>query len=372
MAVNNSRVSSIALSGVSLSLPTFLGNGSGRLRLLLPARRVFTPILDNVSLEIGAGERVALVGRNGAGKSTLLNVLSGVYPPTRGAVNVVGKISALLNVGLGFNHEATLKENIILRCAAMGQTIEFARSIIPEVLDFAELGDIAERRLSTLSAGQRMRLGFAISTQVQPEILLLDEWIGTGDEKFIKKAKARMRDRVEGSGLVVLASHNQALLKDVCTRGVVLELGKVVFDGSVEDALRTYGKLIGSTKSTSSPVEFTGKQQLARGRYFGLEGVELEKRFENASQHSYSVVFSSPRPFPEIANKLSVALQLDGFKVQLMEGNTRVEGIMWASGGSQARLSLKGTRSAARLGQQLQVFDYHLTLEKANEDPTPL
>lgn len=357
----------IALSGVSLSLPTFLNGGEGGLRFLLPAKRVFTPILEDVSVDIEAGERVALVGRNGAGKSTLLNVLSGVYPPTRGTVSISGRISALLNVGLGFNYEATLKENIILRCAAMGQTLEFARAIIPEVLEFAELGEISDRRLSTLSAGQRMRLGFAISTQVQPEVLLLDEWIGTGDDRFIKKAKKRMRDRVEGSGIVVLASHNQSLLRDVCTRGIVLELGKVVFDGTVDEALRAYGSLVGAASPTSTKPEFIGGQQLARGRYFGLEGVSLEKRFENVSGDSYSVVFSSPSPFPEIANRLCAALQLHDFTVRLMEGNTRVEGIMWSSGRSQVRLSLKAARGAAVSGRTVQLFDYHLNLEQANE-----
>lgn len=353
----------IKLSGVSLSLPTFLDIHEGWWSKLQLPRRVFTRVLEDISFEITSGERVALIGRNGAGKSTLLNVLSGVYPPSLGTTAVRGDVKSLLNVGLGFNYEATLRENIVLRCAAMGETVAFARSIIDDVLEFAELAQVADRRLSTLSAGQRMRLGFAISTQVQPQVLLLDEWIGTGDESFIKKAKSRMRDRVNNSGIVVLASHNQALLRDVCTRAIVLELGKVVFDGPVDAALRSYRELVGIQAPAVPAEEFVGKDTLAMGEFFGLKGVQLQKLFENLSFHSYGATFLTPVNFSEVSNRISAAIMSKGFNLERFEGAARIEGVWWSGEGRQVRLSLKGCRGAVRRGEAIQVFTCHLKME---------
>jgi len=218
-------------------LATLLGAATS-----VPQRR-FATLLDGVSFNIAEGERVALLGRNGAGKSTLLRMLAGAFQPSGGSLRMAGSKQALLSMGLGFNAEATVQENIYLRASAMGIPATRIREMVQPVLEFSGLGEVANRRLLTLSSGQKMRLGFAISTMVQHDILLLDEWLGTGDAQFVQSAQERMMDRVNGSKIVVIASHKQPLLKSLCTRGILLERGKIVFDGDISDALKEYSTL---------------------------------------------------------------------------------------------------------------------------------
>jgi len=206
-------------------------------------RRRFATLLDNVNFSISEGERVALIGRNGAGKSTLLRTMAGAFQPSGGRIEITGSRQALLSVGLGFNKEATVQENIYLRASAMNIPSSEIREMVEPVLEFSELGEIANRRLLTLSSGQKMRLGFAISTMIQHDIMLLDEWLGTGDAQFVRRAQERLMDRVNGSKIVVLASHKHSLLKSLCTRGMVLDGGRIVFDGDISDALAEYGRL---------------------------------------------------------------------------------------------------------------------------------
>jgi ABC-type polysaccharide/polyol phosphate transport system ATPase subunit len=237
---------------VSLELPLFLQNArsaSSMFKTLLgaafdPPRREFRTILDDISFSAERGDRIGLLGRNGAGKSSLLRVLTGAYRPTRGEVDSVGSKQALLNVSLGFNLEATVLENVYLRGTAMGLRASHVRDVLQPVLDFAELQDKTHHRLKTLSSGQRMRLGFSIATAVQHDIMLMDEWIGAGDAAFIHKARDRMRDRVDGAKIVVLASHNSALLRDVCNRGLVLDGGRVQYFGDIAPAIAAYETIL--------------------------------------------------------------------------------------------------------------------------------
>lgn len=210
--------------------------------LVRPKRHLSTP-LDDVSFEVKDGERLAVIGRNGAGKSTLLKVLVGAYPPTRGRLTVTGRPQALLNLALGFNQEASVRENILLRGIAMGMAPSRIHELTPEILEFAELEDAVGNRLRTLSSGQRMRLGFALATADQREILIMDEWIGTGDMEFVAKARERIRARVSAARIVVLASHNLKLLADVCSKGLLLDRGKVVDFGDVGNVISAYRAL---------------------------------------------------------------------------------------------------------------------------------
>jgi ABC-type polysaccharide/polyol phosphate transport system ATPase subunit len=211
-----------------------------------PPRREFRTLLDDISFEARDGDRIAILGRNGAGKSTLLRVLNGVFQPTRGSVSIEGSCQALLNISLGFSVDATVRENIFLRGTAMGMKTVVLRELVEPILDFAGLQHKAGHRLRTLSSGQRMRLGFAISTAVQHDIMLMDEWIGAGDAAFIHKARDRMRNRVDGAKIVVLASHNTALLRDVCNRGLVLDGGRVQYFGDIAPAIKTYETILRS------------------------------------------------------------------------------------------------------------------------------
>jgi len=229
----------------------------------VPKRR-FATLLDGVSFTIQEGERVALVGRNGAGKSTLLRVLAGAFEPTGGTVQVNGSRQALLSIGLGFNAEATIMENIYLRATAMGVPSADIRHMVEPVLEFSGLREVANRRLFTLSSGQRMRLGFAISTAVPTDIMLLDEWFGAGDAQFLRRARRRMLDRMEGSKIVVVASHNDALLHKLCNRALLIDMGRVVFDGGVSETLAEYRRLYPPVDPALLAARAERKQRAAR------------------------------------------------------------------------------------------------------------
>ena len=222
---------------------TLLGAATAR------PKRNFLRILDGVSFDAEEGDRIALIGRNGAGKSTLLRVLTGAFAPTQGKVSVQGSRQALLNISLGFNSQATVMENVYLRGTAMNIHGRELRELVEPILDFAGLREVSQRRLYTLSSGQKMRLGFAIATSVEQDIILMDEWLGAGDAEFLHKAKTRMNDRVHGSKIVVLASHNDALLKRICNKGLVLEKGKVEFYGPVDAALDLYKSSVRAAKA---------------------------------------------------------------------------------------------------------------------------
>lgn len=247
----------IRLRNLTLDVPVFLpqeSRASGWRSLLAGAalgraRRGLARLLDDLTLDIQEGDRLAILGRNGAGKSTLLRVLNGVYQPTQGSIQVHGSRQALLNIALGFNGDATVRENVLLRGSAMGVSAAFLMSQINGILDFSGLTQKANHLLRTLSSGQRIRLGFAISTCVQHDIMLMDEWVGTGDSEFMAKAKERMQSRVGGSKIVVLASHSVGLLRDVCNKGIVLEKGRLIHAGDITSSLRAYHELMEASRS---------------------------------------------------------------------------------------------------------------------------
>lgn len=253
---------SITAEHLSLTVPTYLqrertaGNwGSVFLGAMFdPPRRKAATLLDDFSFTIREGERMALLGQNGAGKSTLLKVLNGAYAPTSGRLTIHGRTQALLNMSLGFHNQATVRENIFLRGTAMGLSTAYIRKHVEDILSFADIPETINRRLYTLSSGQKMRLGFAISTAIQQDILLLDEWLGTGDANFKAKARERLASRVEGSKIVVLASHQAGLLRDICNRGMVIDHGRLLYIGDIEAAIAFYQDVLalqwasGSTK----------------------------------------------------------------------------------------------------------------------------
>lgn len=242
----------VKVEDVSLQVPVFVQGNRQRnswLSTLLsaaldPPKRRYRMLLSGISFDASEGDRIAVLGRNGAGKSTLLRVVNGVFLPTQGRIELQGSCQSLLNIALGFNNDATLKENIFLRGTAMGIPAAILGGLQEQILEFAGLHQKANHRFKTLSAGQRMRLGFSIATAVQHDIMLLDEWIGTGDAEFITKAKERMVDRVDGSKVVIFASHSLGLLKDVCNKGLVIEGGSVVYFGDVPTAIREYHKVM--------------------------------------------------------------------------------------------------------------------------------
>lgn len=197
-------------------------------------------LLDRVSLSAERGEFVGLVGPNGAGKTTLLRVLAGVYEPTHGIVRRDGHVSALFDATLGMDMEATGYENIILRSLFLGLSRREIHGRTEEITTFTELGDYLAMPVRTYSTGMLLRLAFAVSTCMEPEILLMDEWMAVGDAQFVEKAERRMDNLIGLSSILVIASHSRELIKRVCNKAILLDHGQVSTVGDVDEVLQTY------------------------------------------------------------------------------------------------------------------------------------
>jgi ABC-type polysaccharide/polyol phosphate transport system ATPase subunit len=196
--------------------------------------------LRNVGLRLDHGDRVAVIGANGAGKSTLLRVLAGIYPPVYGSVSIEGRVCALLTTGLGMRDDSSGLENIEFGLLLQGVPPEQIPARRDAVAAFTELGEYLSLNVGAYSSGMRVRLAFAISTAVEPDILIIDEMFGAGDAAFMKKAEARMAELIANSAILVFASHTPALLEQFCNRALLLERGEVIMDGPVMDVHRRY------------------------------------------------------------------------------------------------------------------------------------
>lgn len=245
----------LRVRNVTLELPQELQGDNdfagGSLGATLKATRYrYSTVLSRISFEAAEGDRIGILGLNGAGKTTLLRVLNGGLPPTSGTVDRKGTLQSLLNPMLGFNEQASLAENVVLRATAMGLRYRQIQPRLNDILAFAGLEDRASHRLHLLSAGQRLRLGFAISTAVQPDILVMDEWLSAGDAAFIERAQTRMRDRFQGSRIVVLATHSTGMLRAMCNKSLVLHNGRMRFFGSVDEGITDYRQVVSNTSAT--------------------------------------------------------------------------------------------------------------------------
>jgi lipopolysaccharide transport system ATP-binding protein len=209
--------------------------GRGRIRESDPIRA-----LDGISFSVERGEAFGVVGHNGAGKSTLLRVMARTLRPDEGSVTVRGKTSTLLQLGVGFNPELSGRRNIYLGGLIMGLRKREVDEIVDDVIDFAELDHAIDRPLKTYSTGMSARLGFSLSMHLEPDILLVDEVLAVGDEDFQHKSLARMQDLLTASGTIVLVSHNLDTVADFCRRGILLDHGRIVFEGPIEEVVDTY------------------------------------------------------------------------------------------------------------------------------------
>lgn len=197
-------------------------------------------LISDINFEVSAGERVGLIGQNGAGKTTLLRLLAGALMPSSGRLEVCGSTQKLLTISMGMQHQATGIENIYLLGFCSGLSARRIEELLPEIVEFADLRDVIQNPVSTYSSGMQLRLAFSVATAVKPEILLLDEWLSTGDRYFVKRANERLMGHIDSSEILVFASHSNDTLAKVCTRGLVLKGGRAVFDGGIEDAIKFY------------------------------------------------------------------------------------------------------------------------------------
>ena len=199
--------------------------------------------LKNVSFELNDGDRLGLVGHNGAGKTTLLHVISGVYPPTEGRMEIHGSISTLTDLSMGMNPELSGSRNIINRLVMMGHTFRQAKELSKEIENFSELGTFLDLPIRTYSSGMYLRLAFAVATCIAPEILLLDEMIGAGDAGFLEKVKRRTDEFLSRTKIMVIASHNPEILREYCNKGLLLNHGVVERFGEIDAVLAEYNEL---------------------------------------------------------------------------------------------------------------------------------
>jgi lipopolysaccharide transport system ATP-binding protein len=201
-------------------------------------KRVGISALDNVSLNLKTGDRVALIGHNGAGKTTLLRILAGIIPPTSGKIRVEGRISSLISIQLGLNNHATGRDNIRLRARYMGFNEEEIDQQFADIIEFSNLNDFIDLPMRSYSSGMRLRLAFAIATAFRPDILILDEWLSAGDENFQKKASQRLGSLIDRTGIFIFASHNSQVQARTCNKGIVLRRGKILFRGDIDEAIK--------------------------------------------------------------------------------------------------------------------------------------
>ena len=242
---------SITLEHVGLDLPIFDVSGQSlKKRVLRAGRRnciaednagvVIVRALDDISFSLEAGDRLGLIGANGAGKSTLLRVMAGIYPPTAGNVRTQGKTVPLLDIALGMDDHSTGRQNIRLRGLLLGMADAEIRAKSEEIAEFTELGDYLDLPLRTYSTGMRVRLGFAISTAVDAQILLLDEVLGVGDARFQEKAKERIEGLHRRAEIVVIALHSNEAIRKACNKAIWLDKGKMMAMGDTEDVVAAY------------------------------------------------------------------------------------------------------------------------------------
>lgn len=236
-------MASILLKNVCVDIPiynsqgrslkkTILGMATGGRIGLNEKGRTIVRSLDDIGLKVFPHERVGLIGHNGAGKSTLLRVLGGVYEPAFGIAKIEGKVGSLIDVSLGIDGEATGIENIYLRAALLGIPRTIVERELENIISFSELGEFIKMPVRTYSTGMHMRLAFAVSTMISPDILLMDEWLSVGDKDFQEKAEQRLNSLIERSSILVVATHSRALIEKCCTRVIWLEHGKIKMDDS--------------------------------------------------------------------------------------------------------------------------------------------
>ncbi|XGB40309.1 MAG: ABC transporter ATP-binding protein [Cyanobacteria bacterium LVE1205-1] len=197
-------------------------------------------ILNNIDLVIHQGEKVGIIGANGSGKSTLLKIICGIFTPTSGTVRVRGKIAPLIELGGGFEPEISVVDNIIFYGILLGFSKQEMKGKISSILEFAQLEEYAEIPVKALSSGMTARLGFSIATDVEPDILILDEVLSVGDAHFQSKSKQRMDQLWQANTTVLLVSHDLDFLQKTCTSAILLDKGNIKFIGSVHEAITIY------------------------------------------------------------------------------------------------------------------------------------
>ena len=245
-----SQSARIDVAGASILFPLYHSNSRSLKKTMVAAasgrvakdagNRVVVQALSDINLSLASGDRLGLVGANGAGKTTLLRMLAGIYEPVSGSVHIQGSVNALLDPNVGMNPDLSGRENIRLRGLYNNLTPAGLRTLEEDVQDFAQLGDFLELPMRIYSSGMVIRLGFALATAIRPQILLMDEWFLAGDADFLDKARARLEDMVRGAEILVLSSHQNAVVLEWCSRVIWMKEGRICADGDPAEILERY------------------------------------------------------------------------------------------------------------------------------------
>ena len=244
-------MANISLQQASVVLPIFNSSSRSITNTLVSAAtggaltaqkggHISIEALKNLDLEIASGDRLGIIGHNGSGKSTLLRLLSGIYEPSSGEIQRSGSISSLVDISLGINPESTGRENIFLRGKLMGLSRKEIDEKIDEIIEFSELGDYINLPVRIYSSGMLLRLAFSVSTSISADILIMDEWLSVGDGSFAERASNRLRELVESSEILVIASHTRSLIEETCNKVVWLEHGVIKKVGPVAEIVPQY------------------------------------------------------------------------------------------------------------------------------------
>ncbi len=222
--------------------------------------------LRDVSFRVSHGDALGIIGPNGAGKSTLLQVLAGIITPSEGFVEVDGHVSSLLTLGVGFDQELSGTDNIRLAGAFMGLDHRLVEEKLPGIVAYADLGDFIDAPIKTYSSGMRARLGFAIATSVEPDILILDEVLSTGDAAFRTKSKQRVGELVQEAKAIVLVTHDMAWVTEYCNRAMLIEKGRIVAEGSPVDVVREHEERSARRRAEQQAAGVFAQAKVAPGR----------------------------------------------------------------------------------------------------------
>ncbi len=273
--------------------------------------------LDGINLEIKKGEAVGIIGTNGAGKSTLLKLLSRVTAPTEGKISINGRITSMLEVGTGFHPELTGRENIYMNGAILGMTKAEIDSKVEEIIDFSECRKFIDTPVKRYSSGMYVKLAFSVAAHLDSDIMIMDEVLAVGDVKFQKKCLGKMGDEANNEGKTVLyVSHNMSTIRQLCTRCIVLEHGKVIFDGDVERAIEIYSGLEKDLSKQVYCLDGVKRPSLDHGRMFKVTKFEFlnGNRFMSGEVMDFAIEWNSAKEYKNIEILMTVTT-LDDQKV---------------------------------------------------------
>lgn len=266
-------------------------------------RHTVTNILEDISFTVNPGEAVGIIGVNGAGKSTLLKIITGTTAPTRGSVNINGRVAALLELGMGFHPDFTGRENVLMSGQLLGMSIEQIQSQMLNIEDFAEIGQYIDQPVRTYSSGMQVRLAFSVATALRPEILIVDEALSVGDAYFQAKCFSRIKEYKSRGTTLLIVSHDQAAIANLCSRAILIEKGRIVADTVPTDVMNLYNAKLSKTSKTM-------EVKLHKGRMISGDKRAIVEGFYilDETQHRIETI--------KVAQKCTLCFEIDNKKIE--------------------------------------------------------